>query len=190
MGRWVSNRLLASLISFPHTAISLNPAESPMVWEAALAIPKRMSCASCSCLKHPLYHEGKLWRRRHGQVSAPAWIHAVLEKQVHQQHTARRDHEWFFIPSGGKTDSKQGEFVFAGSQGCAWLPTYAFSLCWDLTGSTWHEGQLSWGLQGQRSPSRQKITVTTNSCEPQRGAETKPDGKWEKAQVVILDNMN
>lgn len=43
----------------------------------------------------------------------------------------------------GEGWSEQDGFAFAGSQGCAWLLTYAFSLCWDLIRSACHEGQLS-----------------------------------------------
>lgn len=52
VGCWVNTKLWASLISFPHTAISLNSARPLMAWEVALAIPMRMSWASCPCLQH------------------------------------------------------------------------------------------------------------------------------------------
>lgn len=125
MGCWVNTRPWTPLISFPHTAISLNPAGSPMAWEAALAIPKRTSGASCSCLKH-IHHMASCEGGgiTLGIISMPlgsalAWFLAMFERQVHQQHTARRAHERSFVPPpppGGKVDLQAGWICFC------WIP--------------------------------------------------------------------
>lgn len=108
MGCWVNTKLWASLISFPHTAISLNSARPLMAWEVALAITKRMSWASCSYLQH-IHHMARAswegggsihcpWYNKHAAGSAVALFLLMCERQVDQQHTTRRAHEWSFSP--------------------------------------------------------------------------------------------
>lgn len=67
------------------------------------------------------------------------------------------DPSFLLLLLGVRQIHKKLGFAFAGSQICGWLAMYVFSLCWDLMRSACHRGQLSGGLQGQRSPPRQKI---------------------------------
>lgn len=164
VGCWVNTKLWASLISLPHTAISLNSARPLMAWEVALAIPKRMSWASLQHIHHmarasweggtalPLVQQ-TCWGVCTGFVPTHMW------EEGSPQHCARRAHEWSFSPPPpgvAKCLCMQGASAFSGRQYL--LPTHTFpSIGTELVSLPWRSAFLR-TFQGQRSSSRQKIT--------------------------------
>lgn len=150
MGCWVNTKLWASLIP-SHTLLFHFTEQGPW-WPGKLPwlFPREWAVSAASASNTSIHHtvrsscEGGLALGLISMLlgSALAWFLAVFERQVHQQHTARRAHEWSFIPPPppwGKVDSKQDGFAFTGSKAVSgWL-----SLCWDLTGSACHRDQLS-----------------------------------------------